>query len=128
MYKKKKKNKALIIIIVLLIVAAVAAGIVIYNINKNDTSVSTEEEITLSSNQELQYVTITKILGNEMTAYTTDSDNAATTTWMIPVGTDVVTKLGTTTTFSRLAAGDQIKMVVETNDGTQEIIKIWIVN
>lgn len=128
MYKKKKKKKTLIIILVLLIVAVVA-GVIIFNVKKNDTSdTSTEEEIVLSSNQELQYVTIQKILGNEMTVYTTDGDETATTTWTIPVGTDVVTKLGTTTTFSRLAAGDQIKMVVETTDSDQEIIKIWIVN
>ena len=45
----------------------------------------------------------------------------------IPVGTDVITKLGTTTTFARLASGDVIQMLVE-KDGEQEVIvKIWIV-
>lgn len=48
-------------------------------------------------------------------------------TWLIPVGTDVETKLGTITTFARLAAGDQIKMLMQTaENGSEEIIKIWI--
>ena len=46
----------------------------------------------------------------------------------IPVGTKVMTRLGTETTFSRLAAGDNIKMLVQENDGQQEILEIWIVD
>lgn len=46
----------------------------------------------------------------------------------IPVGTTVTTSLGTTTTFSRLASGDMLKLVLETsNDGTETITSIWIV-
>lgn len=48
-------------------------------------------------------------------------------TTMIPVGTAVVTKLGTTTTFSRLASGDTIKMLIEKDGDTETILKIWIV-
>lgn len=45
----------------------------------------------------------------------------------IPVGTDVVTKLGTTTTFARLAAGDVVQLLIE-NNGTEEVIvKMWII-
>jgi hypothetical protein len=49
-------------------------------------------------------------------------------TLLIPVGTSVTTKLGTVTTFSRLAAGDLIAMVVEEqSDGSFVIISIEIV-
>ena len=51
-----------------------------------------------------------------------------TVTIQIPVGTKVTTRLGTETTFSRLAAGDNIKMLVQENDGQQEILEIWIVD
>lgn len=47
-------------------------------------------------------------------------------TYMIPVGTAVVTKLGSETTFSRLAAGDTICCLVEEADGEPVILKIWI--
>lgn len=42
-------------------------------------------------------------------------------TTYIPVGTDVTTKLGTVTTFSRLAANDYVALVIE-KDGDKEII------
>ncbi len=42
-------------------------------------------------------------------------------TTYIPVGTDVTTKLGAITTFSRLAAGDNVALVV-INDGEEQII------
>lgn len=46
----------------------------------------------------------------------------------IPVGTEVETKLGTVTTFSRLSNGDIIKMLLQKDDaGNKELIKIWIV-
>lgn len=45
----------------------------------------------------------------------------------IPVGTEVETKLGTITTFSRLSNGDIIKMLLQKDDtGTNALIKIWI--
>lgn len=47
-------------------------------------------------------------------------------TYMIPVGTAVVTKLGSETTFSRLAAGDTICCLIEEADGEPVILKIWI--
>lgn len=42
-------------------------------------------------------------------------------TTYIPVGTDVTTKLGTVTTFSRLAADDYVALVIE-KDGDEEVI------
>ena len=39
----------------------------------------------------------------------------------IPVGTNVTTKLGTVTTFSRLAADDYVALVIE-KDGDEDVI------
>ncbi len=51
-----------------------------------------------------------------------------TITVQIPVGTQVTTRLGTVTTFSRLAAGDNIKMLVQEKEDEQIILEIWIVD
>ena len=46
----------------------------------------------------------------------------------IPVGTEVITKLGTSTTFSRLSNGDVISMVLQKDDrGNEVVMKIRIV-
>lgn len=50
-----------------------------------------------------------------------------TVTTYIPVGTPVHTTADAVTTFSRLAAGDVLKMLVETReDGTETIVEIWM--
>lgn len=46
----------------------------------------------------------------------------------IPVGTQVTTRLGTVTTFSRLAAGDNIKMLVQEDGEERSILEVWIVD
>ena len=49
-------------------------------------------------------------------------------TMLIPVGTTVTTQFGTTTTFSRLAAGDTVKILLEKNENNKEIIVgIWMI-
>ena len=53
------------------------------------------------------------------------TETGETKSWQIPVGTDVITSLGVTTTFSRLSAGDVIAVLTEA--GTDNILKIWIV-
>lgn len=46
----------------------------------------------------------------------------------IPVGTEVETKLGTITTFSRLSNGDIIRMLLQNESGGgEDLLKIWIV-
>ncbi|MEA4889321.1 MAG: hypothetical protein VB070_07650 [Clostridiaceae bacterium] len=46
----------------------------------------------------------------------------------IPVGTAVTTQAGTVTTFSRLAVGDVVKILMETaGDGSQTAVAVWIV-
>lgn len=64
-------------------------------------------EILLGENQTLEEVRIKTINGNEMTYEL----NGETVTTLIPVGTTVTTKLGTTTIFSRLYVGNTIVMI-----------------
>lgn len=60
-----------------------------------------------------------------MTIYT---ETGKTGQIQIPVGTDVETKLGTITTFSRLSNGDTIRMLLQKIDNdNEELLKIWIV-
>lgn len=61
-------------------------------------------------------------------AVMTYSETDVTGQIQIPVGTEVETKLGTVTTFSRLSNGDIIKMLLQKDDtGSSELMKIWIV-
>ena len=58
--------------------------------------------------------------------YTLTDETGSTT---IPVGTDVITSLGKTTTFSRLSNGDIIKMIVEKDSsGEKVVVGVWIVS
>ena len=61
----------------------------------------------------------------DQTGRSTYTETGETKSWQIPVGTDVITSLGITTTFSRLTAGDVIAVLTEA--GTDNILKIWIV-
>jgi hypothetical protein len=129
-YKKKKKSKIWIILIILLIAIAAGGGYWYYY-TKNVAAAETAQILPeLEQGQEYLYARITSILGNEMTADLYEDDKAigSEQTWLIPVGTDVVTKLGTTTSFSRLASGDYIRILVQNSADSQDILKIWIVN
>lgn len=58
--------------------------------------------------------------------YTLTDETGSTT---IPVGTDVITSLGKTTTFSRLSNGDIIKMILEKDSsGEKVVVGVWIVS
>lgn len=57
------------------------------------------------------------------TAYTLTGE---TKSLEVPVGTEVITKLGVVTTFSRLSSGNIIAVLLE--EGTDNILKIWIVS
>lgn len=49
-------------------------------------------------------------------------------TRLIPVGTTVTTQFGTTTTFSRLVAGDIVKILMEKNEKNEDVIVgIWMI-
>ena len=57
----------------------------------------------------------------------THTDETGSTT--IPVGTDVITSLGKTTTFSRLSNGDIIKMIMEKDSSVEKVVVgVWIVS
>jgi len=45
--------------------------------------------------------------------------------YQIPVGTDIITTLGATTTFSHLEEGDTIAILMEEN--SEAILKIWMI-
>lgn len=76
---------------------------------------------------------VQKTSAQDKTDYTqaavmTYSETDVTGQIQIPVGTEVETKLGTVTTFSRLSNGDIIKMLLQKDDtGSSELMKIWIV-
>lgn len=58
--------------------------------------------------------------------YTLTDETGSTT---IPVGTDMITSLGKTTTFSRLSNGDIIKMIMEKDSsGEKVVVGVWIVS
>lgn len=48
-------------------------------------------------------------------------------TALIPVGTEVITKLGTVTTFSRLEVGDNVALVMEQSGEEQVIVAVYII-
>ena len=126
MYSKGKKKTGKIIGIAVAFVLVLAAAIGLLSTSKQDSS---EEEIVLESNQALKQVKIQAIYGNEIngTLIEGDTESQELQTWVIPVGTEVATKLGTTTTFSRLANGDQIQLLTQTlEDGSETILKVWI--
>lgn len=127
MYKKKKSK---LWVWLLVLVLAVAAGGSFGYQKSNAGQETKEEEIVLQENQELIYVRITKMLGNEMTGsiVSEDKHQQEQQTWLIPVGTEVVTKLGTTTTFARLSSGDTVQMLMQTGEAAADgdILKIWI--
>lgn len=127
MYKKKKSK---LWVWLLVLVLAVAAGGGFWYQKSNAKQETKEEEIVLQENQELIRVRITKMLGNEMTGsiVSEDKHQQEQQTWLIPVGTEVVTKLGTTTTFARLSSGDTVQMLMQTGEAAADgdILKIWI--
>lgn len=125
---KKKKSKVWIWVVFLFLVTAAAAGGYQYQKIKAEQEAQ-EEEVVVLDNQELINVRIMKMLGNEMTGsiVAEDKKQGEVRTWLIPVGTEIVTKLGTTTTFARLSSGDMIQMLMQT-DSVEDtsILKIWI--
>nr|WP_318685224.1 hypothetical protein [uncultured Acetatifactor sp.] len=105
-------------------------------VQTNQTSV----QVTAQSGQEIVYATLTEVKGNEITymvqeeafginegpgAYEEEGQEQTT---LIPVGTDVITRLGATVTFSRLATGDNVALIMEEDEGQKVIVKVYILN
>lgn len=119
--KLNMKKKIWIIIIIIIVLAAAGGGIWWYLSSKSTDSQSVES-LVAGKGQEVITGTINSIIGNEMTISL--SAQGETREFTIPVGTEVITRLGTSTTFSRLASGDVIEILLE--EGTDNIIKIHI--
>lgn len=117
---KTKKNKKIHFLILFLAVIAIG-GTAFGQYQKQVKAKESEEELVIGENQKLVDGVIESIIGNEMVLEDGEVQ-------IIPVGTQVETKLGAVTTFSRLNAKDEIQMLVEDVDGEEVILKIWIAN
>lgn len=126
--KKKKKRTRIRMWLLLLAVVAIGIGCFLYEKKKEQaeqTDFNARENVELLENQHWLYLQIENMVGNEMQAVKEASDGE-TETYLIPVGTQVVTKLGSVTTFSRLTSGDRIACLTQETDGETVILKIWI--
>lgn len=121
--KKKGNNKRRRIIICCLILALLAAAGFLYW-KQTQANAQTEVVVEAGEGEELKYVTVGSIVGNEITGYLTENE-AETVSIQVPVGTTVITRLGMETTFSRISAGNNIVLLLK--EGTDNILKIWIV-
>lgn len=130
-----KQYKKTIVVITLLIAAiAIIACVIIFK-SKAPEQTDTQEVITLEDGQSLMYAKLTAVIGNEITYVIVEGQGDSTYhetqqegQLQIPVGTEVITKLGTSTTFSRLASGDIIRLLMQqTQEDKEEAVKIWIV-
>lgn len=130
-----KRYKATVVFIILLIVAISIITYVIKTKPKASEQTDTREVITLEDGQSLIYVKLTAVIGNEITYVIVEEQGDSTYRetqqegqLQIPVGTEVITKLGTSTTFSRLASGDIVRLLMQkTQENEEEAVKIWIV-
>lgn len=154
--KAKRKKRRAVKLVVLLLLLEAAAGIFYYQKRQQaeEENPNAEDAVALEKDQRWLYLQIEEITGNEIQAVEikdgvseaaggTEKDGTSeaaggsergsaqeaggiSQTYMIPVGTDVVTKLGSVTTFSRLAAGDVIHCLTQQEGGETVILKIWI--
>lgn len=120
MKRQKEKKRWIILLLCFFILTGGTMGAVRHR-KKAEAGKTAKSQVQAQEGQTLLTVSVQKMIGNEMTGVHADEVQ----TWMIPVGTDVVTKLGTVTTFARLDAGDVVQVLLD--DETQEILKIWIV-
>lgn len=128
-----KKNKKIAIVIAALAIAIIAC--VIFWKSGTPEETEAQETITLEDGQSFVFARLTSIIGNEITYVIVEQQDDSTYSetqeegqLQIPVGTEVITKLGTSTTFSRLASGDVIRLLMQqTQEGEKEVVKIWII-
>lgn len=129
--KKKKKKRRKKWWLLFFVLAAAGAGMFFYQkqiSQAEQADPNARENVTLSEGQSWRFLQIENIIGNEIQAVEEEkgAEKGETETYQIPVGTEVVTKLGSVTTFSRLASGDKIACLIEEADGESVILKIWI--
>ncbi len=127
--RKQVKRKRIIIALfaVVIVCACVFLGVRFYQ--KKQAEAAAINEVSITEGQELVYAQITSIVGNNITVSRINEDTfqatGETTDLQIPVGTEVISKLGTTVTFSSLSADDYVAIALEA--GTDIIDKMWIV-
>lgn len=120
--KKIEKKK----IIIPLLLAIVVLG-AIYGIRKQQVLAqeATGVDIVITKDQDIMYASVYRIYGNELTLAVEDQILEP---MYIPVGTKVITKLGTETTFSRLASGDNLALITEKAGEDTTIVEVYIVD
>lgn len=133
--KRQNRGRKKMWVFLLLFAAATAAGCSLYR-QETTQAAQTDaqaEEIELKDNQRLAYYRVEAATGNDIDVILmqkTEDGNAEATEersqLRILVGTPVITQLGSETTFSRLAAGDILKCLLEETKDGKEIIKVWI--
>lgn len=132
--KKRKRRKRKKLWLLLLLVFLTVGGFTGYFLHEKQLALAEEakKEVVPEEGQELVYGQITQITGNEMELEVVEAGTAYSPTgearsYTIPVGTQVETKLGSVTTFSRLAGGDVVKLLLQQDGGDGVILKMWIV-
>ena len=129
--KKKRKRKALTVFLVILGIALLGGGIFWYQKRaaQAEENANSEAAVKLSKNQSWKYYSISEIIGNEVTAVEVDeegNEKGEAETFLIPVGTEVITSIESVTTFSRLSAGNTIHCLMQDTDEGPVIVRIWI--
>ena len=123
--KRKKRNRIIAAVsVALLILIAVIVYLVRLNIQKKAEEAASVTEVTAEEGQEIVYVQVVSVAGNEIDV--TVPDTGEEKIYQIPVGTTVITRLGSEATFSSISAGNNLALALE--EGTDTIDKIWIVN
>ncbi|WP_342758089.1 hypothetical protein [Kineothrix sedimenti] len=116
---KKRKKSAIMAAVVLLIGVVCFTG---FTMTARSSSESSQVQITAGKNEELIYARLTSVIGNDITCTLTGSGEEK--AYEIPVGTDVVTRLGTITTFSKLSEGNNVAILLEKD--TDIVKAVWI--
>lgn len=123
--QKQKKKRRMYIFMAVTALICLLAGIWYQKKAAAAEDVNAKEAVSLTKDQYFLELEIEGMVGNEMEAASVEGGEAS--QYTIPVGTDVVTALGSVTTFSRLAQGDKISCLMEhTADEGDVILKIWI--
>lgn len=129
--KKKRKRRVLVIFLALLGIALLIGGVIWYRKRAEETkdNANAESAVKLTKDQSWKYYSIGQIIGNEVTATEIDeegNEKGGEETFLIPVGTEVITSIESVTTFTRLSAGNVIHCLMQDTEEGPVIVKIWI--
>ncbi len=129
--KKKRKRRALVIFLALLGIALLIGGIIWYRKRAEEAkdNANAESAVKLTKDQSWKYYSIGQIIGNEVTATEIDeegNEKGGEETFLIPVGTEVITSIESVTTFTRLSAGNVIHCLMQDTEEGPVIVRIWI--